>query len=143
MLLVCCSCLLRLCCFVASGRFWVFAALFAPMPLCLTLQMQCLGDVSAYCFFFFVFSFFPPVSAVSFFLLLSPPCHTCEIWAIRGHMTSPKPTSRVPLHQIAPLRPSEPFVGVGDLPVLCVCLWLRVCIMLVLVFVLVCVARAF
>ena len=94
----------------------------------------------SFCFFL---TFAPPGFGVVVFALVAPPRHTCKIGSIRSHMGTPVPISRVPPHQTDSLRPSTPFVGTSDLPVLCVCVLLFVCIMLALVFVLVCVACAF
>ena len=107
-----------LCC---AGRFRVFVTLFTILPLYLSLYIQFLGQTSDQYVLFVFFSFVPPPDLmVFFFLLVSPPRHTCEIWSIRDHMDTPMPTSRVPPHQIVPLHPSKPLTDICVLPVLCV-----------------------
>ena len=130
-----------LCCF---GRFRFSVALFALLPLCLALNMQCLGEVCARCVLFvFFFLFSTQIWRCCFCSCVCPLAIRAKYdWVIRAHMNTPVPTHRVPLYPIAPLCPSKPFVDIRDLPVLCVCL-MRVHIMIVLVFVFVCVARVF
>ena len=103
------------------GRFRVFVTLFTLLPLWLTLHMKCLGEESArWVLFCFFFVFVPPDLTVFFFLLLSPPRHTCEIWFVRAHMGTPIPISCVSPHYIIPLHPPKPFTDIFVLPVLCV-----------------------
>ena len=93
LLFLLCSFLRFVCCVVRAG--FVCLSLFLRYYRCVC---HCIyNSLSDQYVLFVFFSFVPPPDLmVLFFLLVSPPRHTCEIWPLRDHMDTPMPTSRAP-----------------------------------------------
>ena len=91
---MCFSALYLLCCF---GLFLFFLCSFLSATLVFGIKYVMLWwSVRSLCVCCFFPPFLPPDLAILFLLSLPPPCHTCKIWDIRAHMSTPVSTYRVP-----------------------------------------------